>query len=389
MKFADRLAGALYGTAIGDGMGAPVEGWSSPRIMENFGDHDFTTFIPPTHSSDPAKGKGAGRITDDTLMTEVLIAAYAEARSHLDAYGYSEYILPLVKDGPRWIPEWQKEAPLWERLWFPEQYPWLRLVPANAEPRTAGVGNMVNCGVAMWMLPVGAVNAGAPLDAYQEAVLLGSAHNESFAIEAGAVMAAASAEALSASGTIDSLLDVVSSLAKDGTQRAIKAVIDASDPQDSLDSFVLKTRAAVAPYDQRTGHCPDDAPLSLPEFSNVGRPSRVSSIEELPVAFAALRYGQGDALKTLKASVCYGRDCDSIASMAMGLFGGLYGVDALPSTLCTHVDQANRRNFGEISSVFLPVIQEILANDRKDLDHRERSICAEQDASADADKPRR
>ena len=375
MKFADKLAGALYGTAIGDGMGAPVEGWSSPPIMEKFGDHDFTTFIPTINASDPTKGKGDGRITDDTLMTEVLMEAYAEARSHLDAYGYADYLLSLVKDSPRWIPEWQKEAALWDRLWYVEQYPWFRLVSSNAEPRTAGVGNNVNCGVAMWMMPVGAVNAGTPLAAYQEAVLLGSAHNESFAIEAGGVMAAASAEALSASGSLDSVLEVASSLAKDGTQRAIQAAIEAADPQDSLDSFVLKVRAAVAPYDQRTGHCPDDAPLSLPEFSDVGRPSRISSIEELPVALAALRYGQGDALKTLKAAVCYGRDCDSTASMAMGLYGGLYGVDALPSTLCTDVDEANQRNFGEMSSAFLPVIQEILANDRKEFAHRERSIC--------------
>ena len=374
MKFADKLSGALYGIAIGDGMGAPVEGWFSPRIMEDFGDHDFATFIPPTHSGDPAKGKGAGRITDDTLMTEVLMEAYAEARSHLDAYGYADYLLSLVKDSPRWIPEWQKESPLWERLWYAEQYPWFRLVSSNAEPRSAGMGNMVNCGVAMWMMPVGAVNAGSPLDAYQEAVLLGAAHNESFAVEAGGVMAAASAEALSASGTMDSVLELARSLAKDGTQRAIQAAIDAADPQDSLDSFILKVRAAVAPYDQRTGHCPDDAPLSLPEFSDVGRPSRISSIEELPVALAALRYGQGDAVKTLKAAVCYGRDCDSIASMAMGLFGGLSGVDALPSSLCTDVDEANQRNFGEMSSAFLPVIQEILANDRKEFAHRERSI---------------
>jgi hypothetical protein len=61
--------------------------------------------------------------------------------------------------------------------------------------------------------------------------------------------------------------------------------------------------------------------------------------------------------------------------MAMGLFGGFYGVDALPPSLCTDVDEANRRNFGEMSSAFLPVIQEILANDRKEFAHRERSIC--------------
>lgn len=376
MGFADRVKGALYGTAIGDAMGAPVEGWPSERVLQEFAQWDYSEFIPPPHGGDPERGKGSGRITDDTLMTEVLIEAYAEARQHLDAYGYCKYILPGVKDRKRWIPEWQAEAVLWDRLWFPEKYPWMRLGPANADPRTGGVGNMVNCGVAMWMMPVGAVNAGCPRNAYQEAVLLGSAHNESFAVEAGAVMAAAAAEALSASGTLDSLLAVSASLAKDGTRRAIEAAIEAADPEDSLDSFILKTRSAVAPYDQRTGHSPDDAPLASTEFSNVGRPSRVSSIEELPVALAALRYGQADALKTLRSAVCYGRDCDSIAGMAMGLFGGLYGLDALPASLCTHVDEANRRNFGEISAAFLLTIREILANDRKDFGHRERSVHA-------------
>jgi ADP-ribosylglycohydrolase len=182
--------------------------------------------------------------------------------------------------------------------------------------------------------------------------------------------------ALNASGTLDSLLAVAVSLAKDGTRRAIEAATEAADPEDALESFILKTRSAVAPYDQRTGHSPDDAPLASTEFSNVGRPSRVSSIEELPVALAALRYGRADALKTLKAAVCYGRDCDSIAGMAMCLFGGLYGLDALPASLCTHVDEANRRHFGEISAAFLLTIREILANDRKDFGHRERSVHA-------------
>jgi hypothetical protein len=47
----------------------------------------------------------------------------------------------------------------------------------------------------MYRMPVGEVNFGDPGQAYQEAVALGIAHNESFAVEAGAVMAAAYAEA--------------------------------------------------------------------------------------------------------------------------------------------------------------------------------------------------
>ncbi len=69
----DRIAAALSGVAIGDGMGAPVEGWHPDRIAAAF--TEVTEFLPPTHGGDPALGKGNGRITDDTLMTEALIEA--------------------------------------------------------------------------------------------------------------------------------------------------------------------------------------------------------------------------------------------------------------------------------------------------------------------------
>ena len=374
MTFKDKLRGAVYGTAIGDAMGAPVEGWPPERILEDFGAHGFETFLPPTHVGDPEKGKGAGRITDDTLMTEALILAYAQARSHLDAYGYLRHLLPQVKERRCWIPEWQQEACPWERLWHPEKYPWLRLLCANAEPRTAGVGNMVNCGVAMWMMPAGAVNAGDPRAAYQEAVLLGSAHNESFAVEAGAVMAAAAAEALSDAGTLESVLDTAAALGEDGTGRAVSAAVAAAESGDALTLFIRKTRAAIMPFDPRSGHGADDQPLERPAFSDVGRPSRIHAIEELPVALAALRYGQGDALKTLKAAVCYGRDCDSIAGMAMALFGALYGVDALPAGLCAAADRANRRNFAALADLLHEAARTILAEDRVHFRRREQSV---------------
>lgn len=374
MSFTQKLQGALYGTAIGDAMGAPVEGWSPQRIAARFAGHDYTGFLPPTHKGDPSLGKGAGRITDDTLMTEVLVEAYGAARQHLDAYGYSRFILPAVKSRRRWIPELQAEDYLWDRLWFPEKYPWLRLVPANAEPRTAGVGNMVNCGVAMWMMPAGAVNAGAPGQAYQEAVLIGSAHNESFAVEAGAVMAAAAAEALSVDGTLAGVLEAAVTLAQDGTRLAIAAALEGGRGAATVPSFIARVRAAVTPFDQRPDHVADDAPLAPKGLTNVGRPSRTSSIEELPVALAALAFGQGDAARTLQAAVAYGRDCDSIAGMAMALFGGLYGVDALPRTLRTGVDAANRREFGALAAQFEAAIQTILAHDRIVVDRRAASV---------------
>ena len=363
--FRDKLEGSLYGQAIGDGMGAPVEGWSPDRIKEQFGGHDFTTFIPATHGGDPGFGKGAGRITDDTLMAEALIFAYMDAGDHLDAYGYAEFMLPHVQGVPVWVPERQKDMNLFDRLWHPEKYPWMRLAMGNADPRSAGVGNCVNCGVAMWMIPAGAVNAGNPDAAYQEAAAIGLAHNESFAVEAGAVMAAAAAAAFGADATIGDTVAAAERLSRDGTHGATEAAVAAADAGDDLDTFISRVRGAVASFDQREGHVPDDKPLSLAAASDIGRPSRLAAIEELPVALAALKYGAGDFTKTLRAGVCYGRDCDSIAGMACGLYGAVYGRAGLTDALCAEADSANNRDFGALAGKFADTIAAIAAKDKE------------------------
>lgn len=372
--FQDRVKGALYGLAIGDAMGAPVEGWPPEKIAERFGGHDLSTFLPPTHSGDPSTGKGDGRVTDDTLMTEALILAYCDHQDHLDAYGYAEFLLPHIKGIKVWVPEKRREMDLWDRLWYPEQYPWLRISIFNAEPRCAGRGNLVNCGVAMWMMPVGAVNVGDPDAAYQESVAIGLAHNESYAVEAGAVMAAAVATGLSPDGSIEAVVDTALALARDGTCLAIDAAIRAADPSDALSAFIVQTRDAISPYDPRADHVVDDPALTRTGLSNTGRPSRTASIEELPVALAALRYGDGDFFKTLRAAVYYGRDCDSIASMACCLYGAIYGVGVLPATLRAACDTANRRDFGAIADLFTGSVQAILGKDADRFANRQRAL---------------
>jgi ADP-ribosylglycohydrolase len=261
-------------------------------------------------------------------------------------------------------------------VFYPEKYPWLRLTFSNADPRTAGVGNMVNCGVAMWMMPVGAVNAGDPRAAYQEAVAMGAAHNESFAVEAGAVMAAAAAEALSPGSSIESVLKVARDLSRDGTHEAIVAAIGAADTTDDLRMFIDNVRQAVVPYDQRAGYVAGDGRVLVASVGDVGCPSRVMSIEELPVALAALKYGDGDFNKTVRSSVIYGRDCDSIAGMACCLYGALFGTASLPEDLRSAVDQANRRDYGALARGLAETVLHIFEKDQQEFEGRRRAITA-------------
>ena len=359
----DRIAAALVAGAIGDAMGAPVEGWMPAAIAQRFDSHDLGTFLPPTHGGDPDTGKGGGRITDDTLMVEVLINAYLQHAGHMDAYGYADYMVPRIGKADTFVPERQREMPLFERLWLPEKYPYIRLEAANADPRSAGVGNCVNCGVAMWIWPVGAVNAGDPAGAYQEAAAIGAAHNESFAVEAAAVMAAAAAAALARNGTIDSACQAAAELARDGTAACVRAALAAADPADALADWIPRTRAAVEPFDQRRRHVADDKPLLVRGVSDVGRPSRLHAIEETPVALAALKYGAGDWSKTIRAAVFYGRDCDSIAGMACALFGAVFGTAAVPGDLRSAADAANRRDWAALAGSFTRTVEQILDKD--------------------------
>jgi ADP-ribosylglycohydrolase len=359
--FRKKLEGAIYGQAIGDAMGAPVEGWSSERIMGQF--DNVRTFLPATHGNDPDTGKGYGRVTDDTLMLEALIRVYGNAQTHLDAYDYEKYLIPQIAETPVWIPEKGADLPLLDRLFWAEKYPWMRLVMNHAEPRSAGIGNVVNCGAAMYVMPVGAVNAGDPFGAYQEAAALMLAHNESYAVEASAVMAAAAAYAFSKDATLEGVFQTAYNHAHDGTRDAIRAVLSGVDPADDVKRFISKVLAAFRPYDSRPPWQDLEHPMRVGGIHNYGRPSRLHSIEELPIAFAALKYGAGDFHKTLEASVFYGADCDSIAGMACMLFGAVFGVGSLPRKLCAEVDRANKRDYAALAAEFENTIRKIAHDD--------------------------
>lgn len=341
--FEDRVAGALYGLAIGDAMGAPVEGWRPERIMERFS--DVRAFLPVTKPDDPWGTKGAGRITDDTLMTEALIRAYATKGGHLDAYDFKAYFLPEIVGTEVWVPEKGRVMPIFERLFWPEKYPWIRLVVNNADPRTAGVGNLVNCGASMYVMPVGAVNAGDPRGAYQEAATFAAAHNESFALEAAAVAAACVACAFGSGATVDDVLASAAELARAGTGLAVQRCVAVARDAHDVPAFVRAVRDAFRPFDQRGDDEPGYDPSRFPEHSNTGRPAADRSIEELPVALAALAFGRGDFERVLRAAVFYGRDCDSSAAMAGALWGALFGRARLPANLCAGVEAASRRDF--------------------------------------------
>ncbi|MEU9299458.1 ADP-ribosylglycohydrolase family protein [Streptomyces sp. NPDC048269] len=358
----DRACGALVGAAVGDALGGPVEGWTPDQILERHGGRvhgivgpwyeDWRTARPiaPYH-------KGDGHVTDDTLMTHALVRVYETVRDHLDAYGVADHLVPDLMTNPRWIPELEAEALPLQRIFLAEKWIVARLHYAHVDPREAGSGNIVNCGAAMYMAPVGIVNAGNPAGAYAEAVDVSGAHQSSYGREAAGVFAAAVAAACVPGATAASVVDTALSLAKDGTREAIVAVCAVARRHRDFESALSPLRAAVAPYDS-VG--PDYRKPSL----GARRPSRLHSIEELPIALGMLLIADGGYETAVLGAVNYGRDCDSIATMAGAIAGALGGEAAIPAAWAKQVAEASRLDLHAPARSLAAVAREVFAQDR-------------------------
>ena len=359
----DGARGCIFGGAVGDAMGGSTEGYTPADIQGRFGGY-VTDFVGPfnqnwqTARPQAPFHKGDGHITDDTHMVLALINVYAKVRDHLDAYHMAGELIYEIADKVVWVPELEKETVLLNRLFLAEKYLVLRLRHSHIDPREAGVGNVVNCGTAMFMAPVGIANAGNPLGAYQEAIELAGAHQSSYGREAAGVMAAAVAEALRPKASVESVVEVALSLAKDGTKEAIRATTEAAKGCADWKQAIVGLREAIKPFDT-VGETYREPAL------DARKPSRTKAIEELPVALGFLVATKGNYVDTMLGGVNYGRDSDSVANMGGAIAGALGGESVVPAAWIEHVSKASRKNFIEAADSIAAVAQEIFAKDRK------------------------
>lgn len=356
----EKITGALVGAAVGDALGGPVEGYSPDQILERHGGRVHGIVGPwngdawRTARPIAPYHKGDGHVTDDTLMTHALVRVYATVRDHLDAYALADHLVPDLMQNPRWIPELETEAIPLQRLFLAEKWLATRLHYGHVDPREAGVGNIVNCGAAMYMAPVGLVNAANPAGAYAEAVDIAGAHQSSYGREAAGVFAAAVAAACAPGATPDSVVTACLALAKDGTRSAIEKLCEVAARYSDFESALAPLREAIAPYDTV-------GPVYRSPSLDARRPSRTKAIEELPVALGMLVVSGGDYRHAVLGSVNYGRDCDSIATMAGAVAGALGS--PVPRDWSKTVAEASRLDLWEPATTLTAVTREVFERD--------------------------
>jgi ADP-ribosylglycohydrolase len=349
ISFADRVKGVIFGTAFGDAMGAVVEKLPYSEIKEKYGRIE-TTMTKWWKADWPetarlGRMRGQGIVTDDTLMTLALVNVYCTERRHLDAYDLANEFVKEIAFRPKYIPEFGKEALILDRLFYPEKHIFNRHVLANCEPREGGYGNMVNCGAAMYISPIGVVNACNPKGAYDEAILFASGHQVSYGLEAAGVMACCVAKAFEPGATVDDIVSTALLYAKDGTKRAIHDLCETArtlkSRKEDRDEVVRRFHEVIGQYSPMG----DDVNRSIHKVgipSNHYTPSRLFSIEELPLALGYMVLHDGNFLEAVKDGVSSGRDTDSIGVMIGAILGAMHGVAAIPAEEIAILEEANK-----------------------------------------------
>jgi hypothetical protein len=164
--------------------------------------------------------------------------------------------------------------------------------------------------------------------------------------------------------TVDSVVATALRLAKDATRDAIEAVVDAASGCDGWrDGGLATLRAAFAPFDSVGEHYARPA-------QDARTPSRLRSIEEVPVALGLLVATRGDYTETMLGGVNYGRDSDSIASMGGALAGALGS--PVPQHWVDEIGAASKLDLEEPGRTMAAVAEEIFTKDRARFEERAR-----------------
>lgn len=329
----DAVYGCVIGGAIGDALGAPVEGWYYTEIRDRYG--RVEEFISTSRGNTGALYGGSdgesyyedydgppsklGEVTDDTTLAHYICLA-------------------IVRKGGRITPD--DLAAVWidelnpNRFWMNERIIRHKL-RAGVSPWESGRGAIPAGCATMAIAPIGIINAGDPDQAYLDGMHIAAVNQEDVNRDAAATLAAGVACALAPGATVEDVLACMRSHTTPIVGRAIELTMDLIDPDGDIDAFAARFYERMLDY-------------SWPSRTwNKERYFSGSSLEIVPVTMALLELCEGDVNRCIIEGASFGRDCDTIARAVGSLAGALQGASALRPGWIATCEEGNRELFAE------------------------------------------
>lgn len=323
----DKIAGALYGMALGDAMGMPSELWSKERALKFFG-KKIDRFLDGPKESEVAFNYEYGQFTDDTGQALVL----------LDSIAATDYV-PDVKDIALRMIAWAEKENAWENNILG---PTSKVALANFRDGiidTKPTDKALSNGSAMRIPPIGCLFTP---DQKQELVdyvygVSRVTHTSNVTI-AGAAMIA---------------MGVSSALINDDFDKVIEDILDIEELgyKRGFDHFTPRLKARTELALQLAKEYQDDEEMfSRKIYDIIG--TGVCIIESVPAAIAVAYYTQ-DPNRACLMCANIGGDTDTIGAMATAICGAFRGASAIKPEYIETLQKQNDVDFDAYIDILL------------------------------------
>jgi ADP-ribosylglycohydrolase len=287
----EKVLGMIYGLALGDALGAPVEFWELKGIRERYGPDGIQELPSPA------------LFTDDTQMT-LAVAEALVAAGHQDL---GAIMAAISQNFVAWLrsPENDRSpggACLYGARQLEAGVPWWR----------SGKPNSKGCGAAMRVAPIGYL--------YQ--------HN------LPKLRRVAAASALATHHHPTAQLGAVAAAF------LVKLALDHLPPEDMLPPLELETHGQVLEFDQALARLEEALEMTSPDAALAHIGEGWVAEEAVIMALYCFLKSPDDFLATIRRGANIQGDSDSIACIAGGLSGAYLGIRALPPAWVNRLEKS-------------------------------------------------
>ena len=312
-----KIAGSIYGGAIGDAMGGPLEGATEEFITKYHNGRVKT--LEPYHK--PAGGAAnisveAGTYTDDTRLKNILCQAIIEKKGRVTAEDLAVVWRRDMKPEQFFITEqlaYHLSKFLLDGL---SRFPYAKDINPAITARDCGRNAFPACDANMMISPIGLINAFNPyqaaLDAYEVTLFFQSGYSASSC----SPIAAAVAEAMKPDATWETVVETAKKYADRFTAIYLNKALQTADESKHMSEFKPLF------YERHLVHF-------------------VDPMEVVPAAFGIFVVCRGKYTDCVIEAANFGRDCDTIAGIVGSIAGALRGIDAVPAEWIRTVKAAN------------------------------------------------
>ena len=322
-----KVAGALYGMALGDAMGMPAELWGRQRARKFFGKKIEELMDGPSEN-DVAFNYKKGQFTDDTGQALVL----------LDSISFTDYV-PDVKDIAIRMIDWAEKENAWDNnILGPTSKVALANFRDGIEDTTVTDKALSN-GSAMRIPPIGCLFLPDEKQKIVDYVYeVSRATHTSDVTIAGAAMIAAGVSSAIVNTDFENVVDDILSIEELGYNKGCETFSARLSERTKIGLEIAKQK-----YE-------DDDQFTQKIYDVIG--TGVGIIESVPAAISVAYYAK-DPNRCCLLCANMGGDTDTIGAMATAICGAYTGVDAIKKDYIDLIDKQNDVNFDSYIDILL------------------------------------